>query len=312
MFQFSTDALKQLALIEEDTPEKPTTSFPGPPNNHAVDTRNAQNTLDTFDRATVEDFVFALFLECRDEPTPGASAAENALSGLIRACQPSPSIAHVELFLADGKGDPHFATYLGKKAGWGFSFGDSTFYTELNSGLWRAVPVYNKGLAARLRHELKVHVDTPYSLVRYSCSVPPLRAFASWLPDRPGDPAHCAALTARCLKRALRSLGNTALIKRASPWYGPTTLLLELSAGSGRLGCVEKVSEEVGGCVNNLLHASSDVVSGLTTEQKKAAVSHLAKRACCAAQSGDAVAIKISQKQLAVGLLRSVYKSTDE
>lgn len=310
MFQFSTDALKQLALIDEDPSEKPTASFPDPPNHPAVNTRNAQNTLDTLDSATVEDFVFALFLECRDEPTPGASAAENALSGLIMACQPSPSIAHVELFLADGKGDPHFATYLGRKSGWGFSFGgESTFYTDLNAGLWRAVPVYNKGLAARLRHELKLHVDTPYSLGRYACSVPPLRAFASWLPDRPGDPAHCAALTARCLKRALYSLGNKALIKRASPWYGPTTLLLELSSCSARLGGVEKqeVSEEFGGCVNNLLHASSDVVSGLTTEQKNEAVSHLAKRACCAAQSGDSVAIKIAQKQLAVSLLRSVY-----
>ena len=302
MFQFSTDALRQLALVEDANPE----DHPNHPNhtNHPT-----VNTRDTLDIATIEDFVFALFLECRDEPTPGASTAENVLSGLIKACQPSPSVAHVELFLPDGKGDPHFATYLGRKAGWGFSFGDSTFYTELNAGLWRAVPVYNKGLAARLRHELQFHVDTPYSLSRYSCSIPPLRAFASWLPDQPGDPAHCAALTARCLKRALRSLGNTLILKRASPWYGPTTLLLELSAGSGRLGGVEKreASETVGASVNNLLHGSSDVVSEMKTEEKKEAIAHLSKRACYSAQSGDAVSMKIGQKQLAVGLLRSVY-----
>lgn len=243
---------------------------------------------------------------------------------VIQTFQPFPSIAHVELLFADERGDPHFATYCGKKAGWGFSFGNSAkFYTETNAGLWRAVPICAKGIAARLRHELTMHVGTPYSMARYVCSAPPLRALSGLLSDNPGAPAHCATLTARCLQRTLKSFSSSiektsTQLKHSSAWYGPTTLLIELTARSRLLAAKETASEvasevasetasETASDVSSLLHGMSETVLKMPSAVKQGAILFLAQKACLSSSTSNAVELKIAQKQLATALLRSVY-----
>ena len=287
MFSFSMEALSVATITEASS-----------------ETTSASNT--TSELESLDDVVFALFLECRDGPVAGASAAENALASLIKTFQPSPSMAHVELFIADGKGDPHFATYIGRHAGWGFTFGDNQgdFYMNANAGLWRALPIRAKNAAAKLRTELGWHVDTPYSLARYCCSVPPMRSLAGLLSDGVGAPAHCAALTARCLKRALKS---ESPVSHSPPWYGPSTLLIELSQAHNVQSAQSECDDKVALSVDTLLHGSADSIGALAADDKKAALLHLSNRAAREAVMGDQVAAKVAQKQLATGLLRSVY-----
>lgn len=284
MFSFSVEALAAVGETGES-------SEPSGPSTRGIE--------------SLDDVVFALFLECGDEAVAGASLAEATLTQLIKACQPSPSMAHVELFLADGKGDPHFATYIGRTAGWGFSFGDDQggFYTNTNAAMWRAVPISAKNAATKLRSELGWHVDTPYSLARYCCSVPPLRAVAGLLRDDVGAPAHCAALTARCLKRAL---GAEAPIAHSPPWYGPSTLLIELSDAKGDTA-YEECDEATSHSVETLLRGSTLAIEGMGAGEKRDALLHLSRRAVREAAVGDSVATKLAQKQLAHGLLRSTY-----
>lgn len=287
MFSFSMEALSVAAITETSS-----------------ETASGPSTAPEIE--SLNDLVFALFLECRDGPMAGASTAENALASLIKTCQPSPSMAHVELFLADGKGDPHFATYIGRHAGWGFTFGDNQgdFYMNTNAGLWRAVPVRAKKAAAKLRAELGWHVDTPYSLARYCCSVPPMRSIAGLLSDNIGAPAHCAALTARCLKRALKS---ESPVSRSPPWYGPSTLLIELSQARSVQSTPSECDDKVAFSVDTLLHGSSESIGAMGADEKRAGLLHLSNRAVREGVTGDHVAAKVAQKQLATGLLRSVY-----
>lgn len=143
---------------------------------------------------------------------------ERALDAVVQAAQPAPSLTHVELFIPpiDEGDDPHFSTYLGKTSGWGSSFGDGTsFYLDPhgNGPAWRAIPVLASDAVGRLRKECEKHLDTPYGsayrLFNYPFAVPPLRSLAWLVADEPGSPAHCAALTARCLRRALPELELT-------------------------------------------------------------------------------------------------------
>jgi hypothetical protein len=297
MFSFSAEALKRVDDSEitgfqaKDGDSRPVIS----PRDSAV--------------ASMDDVVFALFLECREDATPGASTVENLLSNLIRVMQPMPSIAHVELLIADSKGDPHFATYIGRKAGWGASFGENPveFYMNVNAGLWRAVPIVSKNAAARVRAECGWHVDTTYSLARYACSVPPLRSLAGLLKDDVGDPAHCAALTARCLKRAM---GSSSPIKHSSPWYGPSTLFIELTNQNNddsQVSHGNAALESTLAYTETLLHGRNESIKELSKAEKNEALLHLTNRALYAARGGDAVGVKVAQKQLATALLRSIY-----
>ena len=295
MFSFSAEALKRVDDSEitvnqaKDGDSRPVIS----PRDGAV--------------TSMDDVVFALFLECREDATPGASVAENALSTLIRLMQPMPSMAHVEILIADCKGDPHFATYIGRKAGWGVSFGENPaeFYMKVNAGLWRAVPIVSKNAAARVRAECGWHVDTPYSLARYVCSVPPLRSLAGLLKDGVGDPAHCAALTARCLKRAV---GRSSPIKHSSPWYGPSTLWLQLTHQSHSQASHDNgASETTLMYTETLLHGKNESIKELNKAEKNEALLHLTNKTLHAARGSDAVGVKLAQKQLATALLRSIY-----
>ena len=302
MFAFSAEALKRAETSEDagneakDGDSRPVIS----PRHGAV--------------TSMDDVVFALFLDCRADATPGASTAENALATLIRLMQPMPSMAHVELLIADSKGDPHFATYIGRTAGWGASFGENPaeFYMNLNAGLWRAVPIVSKNAAAKVRSEIGWHVDTPYSLARYVCSVPPLRSFAGLLSDDVGDPAHCAALTARCLKRAMGSSSNP--IKKSPVWYGPSTLWLQLTHHNDNHHNHHNQTSHVHGApestlvyTETLLHGRNEAIRELSKAEKNEAILHMANRALHAARGSDSVGVKLVQKQLATALLRSIY-----
>ena len=180
------------------------------------------------------DFVLGIYLEA-DRPAETFSYTERALDSIVQHMQPSPAITHVELLIPahSDTDSQHFSTYLGTKgADWSTGYGNGMdFYLNPkgNGNSWRAVPIFSIDAVDRVRTECHDHVHTPYPsmtrLLNYPFSVPPLRAFAGWLDDQPGAPAHCAALTARILRRAIPEVG----LPNPSAWYGPSTLFLELS-----------------------------------------------------------------------------------
>ena len=123
-------------------------------------------------------------------------------------------------------------TYIGQQAGWGGDFGDGrSFYWGHNKSRWRAIPVIERDAVKRVREACQAEVDGPgghrtnYSLVGYLFSVPPFRALAWARKNNVGDKAHCAALAARILSRALPSIR----LPCSDAWYGPSTLFIELS-----------------------------------------------------------------------------------
>ena len=266
------------------------------------------------------DVVFLMALEGSDTPDPSWGVAEKALDALVQFCQPRPGITHVELCLSPNtrKDDLHFATYLGTKAGWGHSFGGQrNFYLGHNAANWRAVPVVARNANARLREECAKHVDTEYSLGRYACAVPPLRAFASMLPEGVQTPGHCANVSSKCLKRALKELE----IPHSSNWFGPSSLFLELTSETRRAAAqsyladreaavredVEEKTESRAMAV--LLQGSDDELEALSAGACVGALKQLTMRAL---QPGlDDVALRIVQRQLATALLRySVVKNS--
>lgn len=257
--------------------------------------------------------VFVLALEGRSVPDPTWSVWQRALDSLVQMAQPAPSITHVELIVPpqpDGKQNMHFSTYVFETAQWWDSHANNrSFYLGSNAPHWRAVPLSCKSAASRVRQECGKHVGTAYSLSRYVCAVPPVRALASLLPDAPLSPAHCGTLTARVLKRAL---GEVAPV-HASGWYGPSSLFLEMSDGekreatshfltgsAGMQSIVEK--EEEAAALSGLLNGSDDRVRSLADEACRSAIRSLSTRAC--SDGLDEAGRRIVQKQLATALLR--------
>jgi hypothetical protein len=262
----------------------------------------------------LRNVAYVLALEGSSTPNPEWGFWEKALDALVQTAQPSPSITHIELCLAPNgrRDDMHFATYLGAKAGWGASFGgQKDFYLGHNSSQWRAVPVVAADASTRLRIECGKHVDTPYSLAKYICGVPPFRAFASFLGEQPMTSAHCGILTARCLKRGLVELG----IRHAPSWFGPSSLFLELDSERNRATFHQKlvdsdctvratVEDELETrAMHTLLNGSDDdIVNNLDDDACTMAIHRLTIRAL---EHGlDDVARRIVQKQLATALLR--------
>ena len=266
------------------------------------------------------EMVFLMALE-GDAPDPNWKWWERLLDTVVQTVQPAPALTHIELVIpatcdAD---DEHFATYLGKSANWGSGFGDSiNFYLNPNGNgrSWRAVPIVGHGAISRLREECAAHVDTPYGsakrLFNYPFSVPPLRSLAWALTDEPKADAHCATLTARCLKRALPEL----YIPEASAWYGPSTLFLELSRRSRMISYRDRMAEmatvqslaeteEASRAAEVLLRGSDDAVRALCDAECTAGVDMLALKSVRAAAAGDATIERLTQKQLARALLRA-------
>ena len=186
---------------------------------------------------SVQQVAYLLSLE-GDEPQLKWTWYEKVLDALVQSAQPAPAMTHTELVLPPESGDDdemHFAIYLGKQAHWGSVFGGGKkFYLDPqgNAKSWRAVPIVGQDAVRRLRAECSKHSGTSYGpmhrLFNYPFSMPPGRSLAWLLDDSTGSPAHCASLTARCLRRALPELG----LSRPSAWYGPSTLYLELARES--------------------------------------------------------------------------------
>jgi len=269
--------------------------------------------------AKSNEVVYLLALE-GDEPDPTWRWWERALDGVVQTMQPAPAMTHVELIVppAASNNDVNFATYLGKSANWGFGFGDSVdFYLnpDKNGPSWRAVPVMAHGAIARLRDECDGHVGTPYGnvyrLFNYPFSVPPLRSLAWTLDDALLANAHCATLTARCLRRALPELQ----LSQSSAWYGPSTLFLELTRRARMLSYRDRLAEmatvkalpeqeEASASAETLLRGSDDTVRSLSGTAAQAGIDLLCKRCVDASTDVDTTMERLAQKQLARALLR--------
>ena len=263
--------------------------------------------------------VYLLFVD-PDDPNPDWSFFEKALDSLVQALQPLPASTHVELFVPpeDETQDVHFATYMGKSAGWGSAFGGAKdFYLGNNLTKWRAVPVFAMDAARRLRMEINSapHVNTPYAPVtrafNYIFSTPPLRAFAGWIGDKPGCPAHCASLTARCLQA---SLPETEMA-HSSNWYGPATLFLEFTkpwrvrsyaAQRAELEFVRPALEQesIEEAVSVLLFGADSAVGMLSTHQCEQAIDFLTGRCLEATATGNEHVAHRAQCQLGLALVR--------
>ena len=137
------------------------------------------------------------------------------------------------------------------------------------------VAIFSIDAVDRVRTECHDHVHTPYPsmsrLLNYPFSVPPLRAFAGWLDDQPGTPAHCAALSARILRSAVPEIS----LPHASHWFGPSSLYLELSTPErmeralatqrpvGRSKAEEEQDKRAGGEDGGAAEAAPSMSSGL-------------------------------------------------
>lgn len=260
------------------------------------------------------DVVYLLLLE---QPPDGskAEAAQPLSTWLIdkavRLFQPAPAIAHCELLIppeGDRAHHTNFATYLGWKAGWGGTpETQREFYFGENASRWRAVPMFARRAAHRLRSESEKHDGTSYSLLSYPFSAPPLRALAWLAPDNIKTPAHCATLSARCIRRALpeMQLANSSL------WYGPTTLGLELCSEAARqrnamhLGWPVPTSIVENGQsapdLATLLHGTDASVKQLSNASCRRCTRDLAVSVVA---SGNGPVTEVLQRQLATALLR--------
>lgn len=270
------------------------------------------------------EWAILLFLEA-DEAGTDFSFAEKALDALVQVMQPAPSITHVELFVPatdDSAADQHFSTYLGASgATWTTGYGDGLrFYLDPkgNGASWRAVPVFGRDAAQRIRAECNLHVDTPYPsmgrLLNYPFSVPPLRAFAGYLDNRRGTAAHCAALSARILQTCMPELN----VPNSAPWYGPSTLYLEI-ARQGRMvayaakaraeATVESIvdTEDAVASLEILLRGGDAEVRALS-ERSVIAGTNLACTHCVAAGvDANPALVRTRQKELARAVLRDSW-----
>lgn len=280
--------------------------------------KTAAQTNPEFEKSN--EIVYVLALE-GDSPDPNWKWWERWLDTIVQTMQPAPALTHIELIIppTNDSDEVHFATYLGKSANWGSGFGDSlNFYLNPsgNGRSWRAIPVMAHGATSRLRKECAEHVGTPYGnarrLFNYPFSVPPLRSLAWALADEPRADAHCATLTARCLKRALPEL----YIPEASAWYGPSTLFLELARKARMVSYRERVNEmatvkslpeteEASRVAETLLRGSDDNVRALSAAECQAGIDMLCSKSLNASVASDVTVERLAQKQLAVALLRS-------
>jgi hypothetical protein len=255
-----------------------------------------------------------------DKPNANWMWYETALDAVVQSAQPAPAMTHTELLLTpeNDSDEMHFAIYLGKLAHWGSTFGGGKkFYLDPqgNAKSWRAVPILGQDAVRRLRVECDNHTGTPYGpmhrLFNYPFSVPPGRSLAWLLNDKTGSPAHCASLTARCLRHALPELG----LSRPSAWYGPSTLHLEL-ARKARMISYKRylaeadtvkatVEEETAAkSADTLLRGSDDSVTALSHYECQCGINLLTAKTVDASVDGDVTAERLTQKNLARALLR--------
>jgi len=267
----------------------------------------------TDETSSDEQVAFVLFLEPRPKPDPRWTIAERAINAAVSFFQPSPPLAHCEIALppTDDSIRTNFATYLGSTASWQVDRRDGIdYYLNDNAGRWRAIPIFGKDVAARIRDEADLESGVKYSMLRYLTAIPPFRAFSRFMPDRRRSPAHCGNLTARILKNSEIALRNN------SAYYGPTTLHKELSAvsawkHSGINGIKTDstngaFSEDVSKTVEHLVFGvrDSEAIGAIGDNGCSDAVDALTRRAADALLCDDKVRQQVTQKQLAEGVLR--------
>jgi hypothetical protein len=246
------------------------------------------------------EMVYLLALASSPRQDSRLSFFEKLVGSLVRIFQPDPVMAHVELFLPthERRGEMHFSTYYGKHAGWGSDFKNSeSFYTGENGSRWRAIPVMGRGILSKLRRECASEADvaTEYSLVGYVFSVPPLRALSSVRDNSVGAPAHCAALAARVLTRAIPSID----LPCSDAWYGPSTLFIELSKQSRMQLYDEYITDttpatlslpeqqELSNAKETLLSGTDAAVRTLTTDACMSAIRRQSHLVISAKAAGD-------------------------
>lgn len=268
------------------------------------------------------DVSYVLFLEPPSTPDPDMTLPESCIDTAIRVFQPVPAMAHCELLIPPLPEHEavrsQFATYIGKTSAWQTDKVDGyNYYLLSNMGRWRAVPVFGKDIAQRLRRECDQEIGVAYSLARYVTSARPMRFFASMLPDKRRSPAHCATLAARVLRKAL-----PGSLEHSAAWYGPSSLYLEtcektrekaaqLGVGGG---IAAAMAPQTGSAIDSLLRGqmSHEAVSSLGDKSCMDATRALTLRVCNDLVEGDSMAQRISQKQLASALLRWVLlRSSD-
>ena len=281
--------------------------------------RGAETSLSVEQKGSVQQVAYLLMLE-GDEPNEKWKWWETALDAVVQSAQPAPAMTHTEILLPpeSATDEMHFALYLGKQAHFGSTFGGGLkFYLDPqgNAKSWRAVPIVGQDAVRRLRAECAKHVGTNYGsvyrLFNYPFSVPPGRSMAWTLDDTVGSPAHCASLTARCLRRALPELG----LPKPSAWYGPSTLYLELTRSSRMVSYKQYLddaktvqatveTERAATSAEMLLRGSDDSVIKLSQEDCQSGIDLLTAKVVDAAINGDATIERVQQKNLARAMLR--------
>jgi len=266
------------------------------------------------------DVAYALFLEPREGADPRAGVLERVTEAVIKQFSPSPVLAHVELLLppipdSDG-GRTHFATYLGRVAGWQNREAERKedgigFYLVDNGSRWRALPVFGPNAVAAAREAAEANAGSAYSLGMYPTSAWGLRRLAWLWGDKPLHMGHCATLTSRVLKAA----GLGAALEHASAWYSPGTLYTAIYGGVGapleaseRSGLTSVQPEECTRTIDALLlkPLSYQTVRELGDAACIDAVRALTLRVCATAEAGEDADSRRAQKQLASALLRWV------
>tara|TARA_X000001036_G_C20580570_1_gene766573 strand:+ start:61 stop:972 length:912 start_codon:yes stop_codon:yes gene_type:complete len=260
------------------------------------------------------DVAYVLFLEPRSRPDPSWSTGEKCLNWLVRTFQPAPALMHCELCLPPlpprEAMRSQFATYQGCTSSWMNDRRENErFYLGSGAPTWRAVPVFGIDAAQRIRDECDLEQGVAYSLARYITATPPFRVLARAMPAQRRAPAHCATLTARVLRNALT---NSTAPSHVAAYYGPSTLYHELCAIAAHrtesMGLrADALDDETARGVETLLRAPMAESTGALGDAGCAQAVHaLTLRACTDLVGGDATAQKVSQRQLAQGLLRWV------
>jgi hypothetical protein len=251
---------------------------------------------------TDEDVAYVLFLEPAERAPPDESVGESILNFLITSCQPSPTLMHTEILILPNDRDEHrcsFATYIDALNGAAWQPpNDETrsYYLLAHAGRWRAVTVRRKDIAAKLRAACSEEMGTKYSMVRYITSTRLFRPFSRLLPSKVRSPAHCAVLTARCLRRAGYEL------RHHPNFYSPTTLFLELDHATTTSATTPLLADHQAASALTRGAISRDAVSYLGDSRCKGGIRALAHTA----QGGTAQQRRVQQRALATALLRSV------
>ena len=280
---------------------------------HSQDDLDPTYTTNTDVRNELRDISYVIGLEGSDIPNKNFNFWQKLLDDVVQALQPAPSMTHVELcFPPDAGRDMNFATYLGTSANFGNSMGGKrNFYLGENAPNWRAIPIVSSNASQRMRKECENHVGTPYSIAKYFMALPPFRAFSNMMRDAAQTPAHCAILTARCVRNGLKDVK----LEHPSHWYGPSTLCLELDSernrqlfrtrladSDARVRAITDDGEDETYATHIFIHGTDAEINNLSESACSLAIHRLTTRSL--KQGIDEVAKRIAQKQLATALLR--------